>query len=404
MYSRFHAKKGCYFCLLTVLIGWGSNARAELILTSDNIVFGGRVSEISNGSIHILAGCQGNTINTIPLSSVSLIDFTPECSVSEMRQPAGGFQICDVPRQDVYQIRLKTQSEPIYASNIEIAESNRTRIDLAGEHGSLFGVRSSISSILRTRICPTIFAEVPQPPDEYCFESRQWAINWNPEPAYNNKIFTKGVSIFVETSGAIDAAGNKATELRSNIREAFGSAFTIWMAALQDNQEILDSHLREFLASSLSCSENGYCLLTPPQVIERKCAKSNPHFIVRIHHSRDQWFPEHERHFVAKAQVEGRTIILNAIDYEFNNDLAMQTISGEGKINLITVLAHELGHSIGLAHTDGQAPSIMNPDSLSRYPSSEDAKNLAEVLQRSIRGSQAGVLDAKNCLGLKVAE
>jgi hypothetical protein len=173
----------------------------------------------------------------------------------------------------------------------------------------------------------------------------------------------------------------------------------MWMAALDHIKSTLSPDLQAYLTKIKGCSPGGYCLLTPPQVVEVRCP-SSALFIVRwVTTASEVAFLDTD---VAKARMQGRTVLINADTHVFRSDLAMQQIKEVSTINLITVMAHELGHSFGLIHSK-QVPSIMAPSLslLARQPTDDDAAAFAGLLEQSIQGGPAGEFNASDCAGLE---
>ena len=91
---------------------------------------------------------------------------------------------------------------------------------------------------------------------------------------------------------------------------------------------------------------------------------------------------------------------MNLANYKYYYDLASHEYSYNKKINLITVLCHELGHSFGLTHVNDEK-SIMNPDNMNFEPTKNDMYRLIKILSKNIKGESPGYFNEKNCSGLK---
>ena len=106
--------------------------------------------------------------------------------------------------------------------------------------------------------------------------------------------------------------------------------------------------------------------------------------------------------YLAKAQIEGRTVFLNAADHRFGYALNRQIAAGA--YDLIRVLAHELGHSFGLQdeYLGTEVPLIMNPDTKPMEITERDATAFASALEKSVKGTTPGYFNATQCGGLRV--
>jgi hypothetical protein len=120
-------------------------------------------------------------------------------------------------------------------------------------------------------------------------------------------------------------------------------------------------------------------------------------------------FPGAEDGAVARAQVAGRTILLNLKSYTFIYDQHLFAILNiRSLINLTAVVAHELGHSFGLSHAAPGQKSIMLPNLtgmvLARIPTARDGNEFAMILGQFISGGNAGEFASVECQGLKVGD
>lgn len=378
-----------------------SPVRADLVLADDQVVHGA-VRSIAGGVLTIEKGCVQHRKLEIPIGQVRLVEFSPMCRGADPAPPTSGLQTCETARRQVWAVRFRDAQAPVYAQQLELKRGGDMVATLAGGQGAFVGPSSRLLRIASASVCPTDLASVPPTPLDLCFDRVQWAVNWSAEPAYNNRIFTRGASVFVETFGTGAATAPQDPPVEGLVREAMGNAMTIWTSALQDHPHLLDDAMKAFLQSRLSCSPAGTCLLTPPQVVERSCPQA-AHFIVRVFKDPgSDAFAANESSVLAKAQVEGRTIAINAAAHRFVQDLSMDSLSRDSRVNLITVMVHELGHAFGLRHSSG--PSVMNPGELTRYPTERDARAFVAILKRSIVGARPGELDPTRCEGLSLPQ
>jgi predicted Zn-dependent protease len=228
----------------------------------------------------------------------------------------------------------------------------------------------------------------------FCYEPRAWAVAFTGRPVSRNQIFTQGFSIFVATA-------NQQGTVMPDVREAFGHALTLWTAALERIRNELDPDLRVFIDRSISRSTTGgYTLLTPPQAVRRFC-KETAMFEVRWVTGRGRAFPEEDQHILAKAQFQGRTVFVNAVDHAFSIDLKAVR-ADDGTHSLVAIMAHELGHAFGIGHDHASPTSIMSPNAsrMSKNPTDDDARLLARVLLQDIKGLAPGEISFAACEGL----
>jgi hypothetical protein len=138
-----------------------------------------------------------------------------------------------------------------------------------------------------------------------------------------------------------------------------------------------------------------------PQVFEVKCMQ-NANFVVQVYLKNGKKFRD-SKSILAKAQIQGRTIILNLqtqnIVYE---QKLFEVYSSSGAYNIVPVLAHELGHCFGLRHdTSGISIMAATTKSIAKFPTSNDGLKFAQTLAMKIQGSQPGYFNPTHCIGLR---
>ena len=273
------------------------------------------------------------------------------------------------------------------------------------------GPGAQVEEVTRIKWCTetgnSTSEEVALPRDS-CREPRQFAAAFDYGTPLSNKILTNGFSFFVRMVGETPADFDVAGAL-DDVRSSFGTALTIWMSALQDNDDLLSPAVRAFTAGRTYKSEGGYSMLLPPQVIRMYC----PHaatFIVEFNFGDDNTFTTAPGTLMlARARLEGRTIALNLRDVDcFKPMLRFDTLKklalrDDRCVNLLPVLAHELGHAFGMDHIPTASGTALMNSQLSKstsVPTRLDVKALVAALERSVVGAAPGALEFRSSEGL----
>ncbi len=379
--------------IFVFLVALAPQAGLADVLVGESAVMYGRVLSANASHVIFKAGCDGNVTKSAPWSEVRSIVFDAECKEHEVSPPSAGLLPCAQERVAALKVYPSSGRPPIFARSLQL-EGGLARMTMMGDEGSLTGPREAISAIARLRVCPTELSGAAEPPAAFCLEPRQFAVNWSLDPAMPNTVFTRGFAVFVETR----PLGAAAPQL--DVRGALGTALTVWTSGLLKYKDKLGPTVSAYLQTTVSRSAS-YMLLTPPQVIQVKC-RDNASMIVRVSVTREGDFGPGDSGYLAKAQIEGRTVLLNAVDHKFGYALNRQISAGAH--DLIWVLAHELGHSFGLKdeYLGQTVPSIMNPDTRPMEITERDASALAASLEKSVKGSSPGYFNATQCGGLRV--
>ncbi len=366
-------------------------AVADVVVGETTVTYGTVVSATA-GQVNVRIGCSGEGTTPIRWDEIRSIVFDSECREHEVNPPSAGLLPCTQARIAAFRIYPGGGQPVLYAGGIQL-QGDLARIALLSDEGTLTGPRQSLSSLARLRVCPTELTEAP-PPAAFCFEPVQRAVNWSLDPAMPNTVFTRGFAVYLETR----PAGARAPQL--DIRGALGTALTVWISGLLKYKEKLGPTVGAFLQSTVSRSTS-FTLLTPPQVIQVKC-RENASMIVRVSAARGGDFAAADSGYLAKAQIEGRTVLLNAADHRFT--YALNRRVNQGEYDLIWVMSHELGHSFGLPdeYLGADVPSIMNPDTRPPEITERDAVSLARSLEKSVKGTTPGYFNATRCGGLRI--
>jgi Matrixin len=356
----------------------------------------GRIVAVSVSDVKLEIGCDPTRIITLDKASIGLVELNARCTdaVASSR-PAIEVPTCATPVRGWEAAVSGLAARPFvkdfdFFSPLAVLLRYHDDSVLIVERGKL----ERMFPTLRCEIDPIPHYEPGPFAAGLCYEPRAWAVAFTGRPVSRNQIFTQGFSIFVAT-------GDRQGAAMPDVREAFGHALTLWTAALERIRNELDPDLKAFIDRSTSRSATGgYALLTPPQAVRRFC-RETAMFEVRWVTDRGLAFPEKDQHILAKAQFQGRTVLVNAIDHAFS--LKLNAVrADDGTHSLVSIMAHELGHAFGIGHDHASPTSIMSPNAsrMSRDPTDEDARQLARVLLQEIKGLAPGEVSFAACEGL----
>jgi hypothetical protein len=378
-----------YSCIAFVAV------RADTVITKDATMWGTAVS-IENKTITFRSGCTGASI-TVPWDGVLILQFNAECMHGTAHLPTAPLQVCKEDLVHVFKVRVSGRY--VYLSKIGMLPGRELRGTPYGKRGVVVIDKSKVESIQPAVICPSTISELALPPRGMCFEPEQWAVNWSSDPVFNNQIFTKGFAINIIFDDPVDE------EVAQELTQSFGTALNLWASTLQEHKGELAPELRAYVERS-TASSSKYVLYTPPQVVRVSCKEDALLIVHWVTKSRGI-FPRGGR-YVARAQLQGRTILLNARENNFGYRPDFVNPLADGKVNLISVFVHELGHCLGLLDDTTDPSSVMNPDHVGRMisrtipPSGADFQRFAESLRQAIQGTAPGFFNVKDCAGLRI--
>jgi hypothetical protein len=371
---------------------------ADGVITADATKFG-RIASLDSAKVTLLSGCAGQQQESIPWSDILLVSFDTRCAPYPVIPDPAGLEKCSEQRVHGFRIRFTNSSAPFVASKVGLDASGKVRFVSLKDGSLVSGPRKDVKSVQPVEVCPSALSGEQTPPTSFCSEAAQFAVNWSLDPVFNNQIFTKGTSIYLETIGNLNGLSPE------DIRFAYQSALSLWAIALQGARASLEAELQKYIDQSTARGGN-FALFTPPQVVRVNCA-DNALAVVKWYGERGDIFTVQRRDYVAMAQVEGRTVLLNANDNVFmvsRNDASLP----QAAVNLISVFVHELGHSFGMpdrAHSS--EASVMDPDYVidnlnkTLSPTPVDVRAFANLLKASIEGSAPGVFNTEGCAGLR---
>ena len=375
------------------------SANADVLVERDSTIFG-KITEFSNTTGSIARGCDNRNVQAVPKERVRYYGFDQSCQPHRFTLPTSPLQLCAQPKQNVTKIFFRGQSQEVYATDVSLTDGKLIRLILPNNAGSLQGPRNKIRAMVPASVCPDSIPKSFTWPKEYCHEPFKLAVNFNLKPVYNNKIFTRGFTFY------LDVVGPASQVVPEDFARAFGAALTLWASKLLALRPKLPSELASFVDSALARSKS-YTLFTPPQVVQVDCPE-NAVMIVKLYKvRRPDLFPLRSG-YIAKAQLEGRTILLNGVDFQFRSDLDTRLFLKNGQLNLTTVFAHELGHCFGLSDVDlgSDTFSVMNSNDITTDkaggPTDYDGLEFVRILERAISGSRPGEFNPTECAGLRL--
>jgi hypothetical protein len=373
--------------------------QADVVVTQDATKFGAVLSFDGTG-VSVRTGCNGNQTALIAWSEILLVTLDAKCEAHPVEINPAGLQRCEQKRIGGFRVRFRNLSQPFFAVKATLQATGKIFLLSMTDESGLSGPRDDVESVQPIDVCPKSLPAKQVWPKSFCHEPKKIAVNWSPGPVFNNHIFTKGGAIYIDVIGEL---GGLSPE---DILFAYQTALSLWTYALQDRRSSLPLELQKYIDQSTSRSAS-VSLFTPPQVVRVDCM-DNALSVVKWYSQRANVFPLEASDYVAMAQVQGRTVLLNANDNAFVVSREYWKPLAADKVSLLTVFIHELGHSFGLPdkpHSSGA--SVMDPDYVVRNlnatvsPTAEDAAALVGVLKESIEGSAPGIFNAKGCLGLR---
>ncbi|WP_456671129.1 matrixin family metalloprotease [Bradyrhizobium sp. USDA 3240] len=326
-------------------------------------------------------------------------------ATTELAPPAPD---CPDGSLDVFVVELSGPSAPIIAESVAITADRNVHLDTLRPWEQAHGPVSAVRSIARRKVCRSQIAESYEVPSSFCREGRQVAVAFDYRAPLSNKILTNGFSFVLQPVGPVPD-GFDVDAFGTELRNAFQSGISLWTSSVKDMEARLSPALRKFLDGRTSRSANGYQLFLPPQVIRLSCPQSAT-FVVELGFDDPELFPRYPL-VLARAKIEGRTIALNMRAFKcfkshlkFGPDKQLSFELDDGCINLVPIMAHELGHAFGLKHFDDETAHALMDSQFSRdalAPTERDTLALAAVLEQSIVGAAPGVLEFVSSSGVR---
>jgi hypothetical protein len=287
---------------VVILLLSGNIMKADVLVETDSTIYG-RVTQITETDILIARKCNSADIKTIPKSRVRFYQADSSCEPHSFTLPTSPLQFCDQEKQNFYKVSFNHEENEIYAIDVQLRKDGTIFIILANNLGTLQGSFKKIKFITPAQVCPKAIPPDFNIPKEFCHESPKIAINFNLTPVYNNQIFTRSFTFYLEVIG-----GTASEDEANDISRAFGTALTGWTSTLLALKTQLSPPLSEYLSSIVHTSGSGAIMLVPPQVTQVDC-RENASVIVKLYKERNTVLFPVDGGYVAQAQTEGRTLM-----------------------------------------------------------------------------------------------
>lgn len=391
--------------LLLISLMYASIAHAQTLSSppvAGRIVF-------TPDEVRISAGCSSQRV--VRLEDDLVVPIASICDDSTWSKEPARKSECTGRMMMVLAVRFVGSATPVIAQGFSIADQG-FHIQLLTALEDAHGPSSQVESVSRVRWCTDLGGpEVAEPalPPGSCREPRQFAAAFDYNTPLSNKILTNGFSFYARLAGD-PPDGFDLPAVLEDVRSSFGTALTIWMSALKQNDDLLTPRVRAFITSRTSTSQNGYQLLLPPQVVRLACPQAAT-FVVELNFGSGDTFPDTPGTLMlARARLEGRTIALNLRDVDcfkpiLKFGIADKTLPlrDDRCDNLLPVLAHELGHAFGLEHVPDSAGIALMNERLSEagsVPTRIDVAAVVAAFERSVVGAAPGALEFRASDGL----
>lgn len=393
--------------LLCSIILFSDLLWADSLFLVDRTVVGRLVSRDAAG-IYFDVNCEGRSAPIYFASTQAVgIEFNERCDdtgegiKSPLKMP-----VCNSRPLRTTAVEFVGGGETLYAQGVVI-EDDRIHLHLFYPLVNAHGPLTTVRKITDMYVCREVVSYKSEFEPAFCVERQQMAVAFDYGTPLSNKILTNGFSLYMKTVG--DFTDEQLASISENVRSAFSTALTVWLAGLRDNDHLVDKVTRDFLNSRVSTTTSGHQMFLPPQVIQVQCPDTAVFQVMII--GKGSNFFEKNRRFLAKARIEGRTIALNFATYPcqetevkfYGKKKNPRYVVSPGCINLLPIVTHELGHAFGIEHLDENGLDDLMDRKLvpaALTPSIRDLEAFAEVLKLAIVGDKPGELEFKASEGV----
>jgi len=401
--------QGSYIATVVLLLVFAvsaSTGRADVIRGVGGTIYA-HIVVLDRTVIRYSEGCSGTEERSIPWSDVESVTFEESCGSATVN-PAPAAPDCLDGSLDTFVIDFGGPAAPVVAESVAMTADRNVHLDTFHPWEQAHGPVSAVRSIVRQKVCRNRIPDTYEVPASFCHEARQVAVAFDYKAPLSNRILTNGFSFVLQPVGPVPD-GFDVDAFGAEVRNAFQSGISLWTSSLKDMEARISPGLRNFVDGRTSRSPNGYQLFIPPQVIRLYCPQ-NATFVVELGFDDPELFPKFPL-VLARAKIEGRTVALNMRAFKcfksqlkFGDDKRLSFELDEGCINLVPIMAHELGHAFGLNHFDDETSHALMDSQFSRdalAPTERDTLALAAILERSIEGAAPGVLRFVSSSGVR---
>jgi hypothetical protein len=203
--------------LVVVVFASAAHANSDVLVERDSTIYG-KITQVRDREVSIARGCNTSNIRAVPKERVKYIQFDNSCQPHKFDLPTSPLQVCDGQLQQMYKVYFKGTHEVVYVTDISL-DKTLLRLRLAKQGGSIQGPIRNVDSVIPSPVCLDVIPEHQTRPRGFCYEPPFLAVNFNLKPIYNNQIFTRGFTVFID-----EVDGKSTDAFREDLTRAFGGA------------------------------------------------------------------------------------------------------------------------------------------------------------------------------------